>query len=129
MISPWPKVEGVSYRKSNTVIFNIVPSYINTLSSSVMEQMDPFCVEGTIMVPQKVVHSIHKIIICGKMMTTMLLFHFREEVIVRGSQIRRIGWVFDKLESTFIDSSYGTVSTALIVASFPVGSDGPRSPP
>ena len=85
--------------------FNIVHSYINALSPVVMEQTDPFCVEGAILVPKKVVHSIHNIIILGKIMTTELLFNFREEVVVRWSQIRRIGWVFDKLKSTFLDSS------------------------
>ena len=56
--------------------FNIVPSYINTLSPAVMEQTDPLCVEGAILVPQKVVHSIHNIIISGKMVTTELLLFF-----------------------------------------------------
>ena len=55
--------------------------------------------------PQKVVSSIHNIIICGKMMATELLFNFQEEVIV-SSPIRRIGCVIDKLEYTFVDSSH-----------------------
>ena len=58
----------------------IVPSYINTLSPVVMEQTDPFCIEGNILVPQKVVHSIRNII-SVKMMTTKLHFHFQEEVV------------------------------------------------
>ena len=93
LISLWSKIEGVSLRKSNAVIFNIVPSYINTLSSSVMEQTDPCCVEG--------------IIISGKMMTTELLFHF----LVRGNSRRQPNQenrcVFNKMESTFVDSSHG----------------------
>ena len=89
------KVDGVSFRKSNAVI---VPSYINAFSPAAMEQTDPFCVEDAILVPQNVVHSIRNI---------KLLFRFREEVVVRGSQIRRIRWMFDKLESTFLDSSHG----------------------
>ena len=72
-----------------------------------MEQTIPLCVGGAILIPQKVVHSIHNIIIYSKMMTTELFVHFQKEVVVRGSQIRRIGWVFDKLESTFLDSSHG----------------------
>ena len=67
------KVDGFNFRNSNSVI---VPSYINTLSPTVMEQMDPFCVEGAILVSQKLVSSIHNI--SGKMMTTELFFHFRE---------------------------------------------------
>ena len=71
-----------------------------------MEQKDLFCVDGAILIPQKVDHRMH-VIISVKMMTTELVFHFLEEVVVRGSQIRRIVWVFDKLESTFLDSSHG----------------------
>ena len=97
------KVDGVSFRKSNAVI---VPSYINAFSPAAMEQTDPFCVEDAILVPQNVVHSIRNII-SGKMKNIKLLFRFREEVVVRGSQIRRIRWMFDKLESTFLDSSHG----------------------
>ena len=88
------------------LFFNIVPSCINTFSPAVMEQTDPFCVDSAILVPQKVIYSIHNII-SGKRMTTKLLFHFLEEVVVRGSEIRKIWWVFDKLESTFLDNSQG----------------------
>ena len=94
MIHPWPKVEGFSFRNQMQLFFNIVPSCINTFSPAVMEQTDPFCVDGAILGPQKVVYSIHHIIISGKRMTTKFLFHFWEEVIVRESQIKRIGWVF-----------------------------------
>ena len=55
-------------------------------------------------VPQKVVYSIHNIIISGKMITTEVLFHLWEEVVVRRRPIRRF---FDKVESTFLDSSRG----------------------
>ena len=51
-----------------------------------MDQTDPFCVEGAIVVPQKVVHSIHNIIISGQMMTTEFLFNFSEKVVVRGAK-------------------------------------------
>ena len=62
------------------------PSCINTRSTAVTEQTYPFCVEGAILVPWKVVHSIHNIIISGKIMTTELLVHFRKQVVVRGNQ-------------------------------------------
>ena len=42
--------------------------------------MDPFCVEDAILVHQKVVHSIHNIIISGKIMTFELLLNFCEDV-------------------------------------------------
>ena len=50
----------------------MITSYINTLRPAVMT--DTFCVEGAILVPQKVVNSIYNIIIPGKMLTTELLF-------------------------------------------------------
>ena len=58
------------------------------------------------MVPQKVVHSICNFIISGKMRTTKLLFSFSG----KGSSQRepnQENQVFDKLESTFLDSSHG----------------------
>ena len=43
------------------------------------------------------------------MMTTKLLFHFWQKKVFRGSQIRRIEWVFDNLEST-VDVCDGVLS-------------------
>ena len=54
-------------------------------------------------IPQKVVHSI----ITSTSVATELLFHFWEELVVRGCQICRIGWVFDKLEFTFLNNNHG----------------------
>ena len=88
----WPKVKGVSFRKSNAVIcFNIVPSYINTIRPAVMEQTDPLCVEGAIWGPQKVVHNIYSIFICGQMITTELLFWGRGSSQRELNQENRVG--------------------------------------
>ena len=95
----WPKV--LVFENQMQSFYNAVPSNIIILSPAVMEQRDPFCVEGVIVLHEKEVHSIHNIIIFGKMITTEILCHFREEVVVRVSQIRRIRWVFDKLNPHF----------------------------
>ena len=47
----------VNFRKSKNYFSND-NSPRNKLSPVVMEQMDPFCVEGIILGPQEVVHSI-----------------------------------------------------------------------
>ena len=84
MISPSPKVEGVSFTNLNAVILqHSPPSYVNPPSPAVMEQTDHFWVEGAIVVTQKVVHSIRNIINSGKLMTTELLLNFWEEVEVK----------------------------------------------
>ena len=70
----------------------MVPSYIKIVSPAVIEQTDPFCVEGAILVSQKVVHSIQNFIIFAKMMTTELHFHFWEEVVdMEPNQEDRVG--------------------------------------
>ena len=88
----------------------------------------------------------HNVLTSAKMMTTELLFNFQKEVVIRGSQIKRIGWVFDKLESTFLDSTHGhcgALSSCLLstpnlldfllelfqIAFSLVGSNGPMSHP
>ena len=54
---------------------------------------------------QKVVQS--TAFIASSSLAPSSFFQFWEEVKVSGSQVRRIGWDFDKLESTFLDSNHG----------------------
>ena len=90
-------------------VFNIIPSYIKTLKRS--------GADGSLLCKKRQFGSSDLGKWCTAFTTcwslakllppSFFVFHFREELVIRGSQIRRIEWVFDKLESTLLDSSHG----------------------
>jgi len=95
-----PTTKETSYSDTTRDLFNILPTKLNTLLSPLLSLLQAIQKKKFRRLSVQLgLRGSNDVRVGRKIATFQLLFQSREQVVVRRSQIRRIGWVIKTLEA------------------------------